>query len=169
MVAGWNPWFFPKSTGFTSSTFPIQPDFSQNQPAAITLNTGSPRTLVRMPADRPFRNARRSRARKLHGAGHDADSLPSHASTRTACRASASEAGRPAGRSAAAAGRRPTKHARGGASLAPIRWIHFHRSNPTPHPLRSPQPTLSEKIPSFRKIPAPVNADWIRPRTLFIF
>jgi hypothetical protein len=35
-----------KSTGFTSSTFPIQPDFSQNQPAAITLNTGSPRTLV---------------------------------------------------------------------------------------------------------------------------
>ena len=37
MVAGWNPFFF-KSTGFTSSTFPIQP-------AAITLNTGSPRTL----------------------------------------------------------------------------------------------------------------------------
>jgi hypothetical protein len=34
-----------KSTGFTSSTLPIQPDFSQNQPAAITLNTGSPRTL----------------------------------------------------------------------------------------------------------------------------
>jgi hypothetical protein len=34
-----------KSTGFTSSTFPIHPDFSQNQPAAITLNTGSPRTL----------------------------------------------------------------------------------------------------------------------------
>jgi hypothetical protein len=32
-----------KSTDFTSSTFPIQPDFSQNQPAAITLNTGSPR------------------------------------------------------------------------------------------------------------------------------
>ena len=28
--------FFFKSTGFTSSTFPIQPDFSQNQPAAIT-------------------------------------------------------------------------------------------------------------------------------------
>ena len=45
MVANWNP-FFKKSTGFTSSTFPIQPDFSQNQPAAITLNTGSPRTLV---------------------------------------------------------------------------------------------------------------------------
>jgi hypothetical protein len=40
MVAGWN------STGFTSSTFPIQLDFSQNQPATITLNTGSPRTLV---------------------------------------------------------------------------------------------------------------------------
>ena len=34
-----------ESTGFTSSTLPIQPDFSQNQPAAITLNTGSPRTL----------------------------------------------------------------------------------------------------------------------------
>jgi hypothetical protein len=34
-----------KSIGFTSSTFPIQPDFSQNQPAAITLNTGSPWTL----------------------------------------------------------------------------------------------------------------------------
>jgi hypothetical protein len=34
-----------KSTGFTSSTFPIQPDFSQNQPATIALNTGSPRTL----------------------------------------------------------------------------------------------------------------------------
>jgi hypothetical protein len=32
--------FFLKSTGFTSSTFPIQPDFPQNQPAAITLNTG---------------------------------------------------------------------------------------------------------------------------------
>ena len=37
--------FFLKSTNFTSSTFPIQPDFSQNQPATITLNTGSPRTL----------------------------------------------------------------------------------------------------------------------------
>ena len=37
---------FFKSTGFTSSTFPIQPDFSQNQPAANTLNTGSPRTLI---------------------------------------------------------------------------------------------------------------------------
>ena len=36
---------FLKSTNFTSSTFPIQPDFSQNQPAAITLNTGSPGTL----------------------------------------------------------------------------------------------------------------------------
>jgi len=34
-----------KSTCFTSSTFPIQADFSQNQPAAITLNTCSPRTL----------------------------------------------------------------------------------------------------------------------------
>jgi hypothetical protein len=40
--------FFVKSTGFTSSTFPIQPDFSQNQPAAITLNTGSPRTLLKV-------------------------------------------------------------------------------------------------------------------------
>jgi hypothetical protein len=39
--------FIFKSTGFTSSTFPIQPDFSQNQPAAITLNTGSPRTLIK--------------------------------------------------------------------------------------------------------------------------
>ena len=38
--------FFFKSTGFTSSTFPIRSDCSQNQPAAITLNTGSPRTLV---------------------------------------------------------------------------------------------------------------------------
>ena len=46
MVAGWNPLFL-KSTGFTSSTFPIQPDFSQNQPATITLvNTGVPRTLL---------------------------------------------------------------------------------------------------------------------------
>jgi hypothetical protein len=46
MVAGWNPFVcLFKSTGFTSSTFPIQPDSSQNQPAAITLNTGSPRTL----------------------------------------------------------------------------------------------------------------------------
>jgi hypothetical protein len=36
---------FFKSTGFTSSTFLIQPDFSQNQLAAITLNTGSPQTL----------------------------------------------------------------------------------------------------------------------------
>jgi hypothetical protein len=40
--ASWNPF---KSTGFTSSTFPIQLDFSQNQPCTITLNTGSPRTL----------------------------------------------------------------------------------------------------------------------------
>ena len=40
--------FFFKSTGFTSSTSPDRaPDFSQNQPAAITLNTGSPRTLSR--------------------------------------------------------------------------------------------------------------------------
>jgi hypothetical protein len=38
--------FFFQSTGFTSSTFPIQPDFSQNQLAAITLNTGSPHTLI---------------------------------------------------------------------------------------------------------------------------
>ena len=44
MVAGWNPFFL--GTGFTSSTFLIQPDFSQNQPATITPNTGSPRTLV---------------------------------------------------------------------------------------------------------------------------
>jgi len=45
MLTGWNPILF-QSTGFTSSTFPIQPDFSQNQLAAITLNTGSPRKLV---------------------------------------------------------------------------------------------------------------------------
>jgi hypothetical protein len=37
---------FFKDTGFTSSTFSIQPDFSQNQLAVITLNTGSPRTLL---------------------------------------------------------------------------------------------------------------------------
>ena len=37
--------FFQKNTGFTSSTSPSQPDFSQNQPVAITLNTVSPRTL----------------------------------------------------------------------------------------------------------------------------
>ena len=47
MVPDWNPFFF-KSTGFISSTFPIQPDFSQNQPATITLNTGSPRTLLQI-------------------------------------------------------------------------------------------------------------------------
>jgi hypothetical protein len=34
-----------KNNGSTSSTFPIQPGFSQNQPAAITLNTSFPRTL----------------------------------------------------------------------------------------------------------------------------
>ena len=53
MVAGWNLFFFIilfiylffKGTGFTSSTFSIQLDFSQNQPAAMTLNTGSPHTL----------------------------------------------------------------------------------------------------------------------------
>jgi hypothetical protein len=33
------------NTGSTSSTFPIQPDFSQNQPASITLNTDSSGTL----------------------------------------------------------------------------------------------------------------------------
>jgi len=38
--------FIFKSTDFTSSTFPIQPNFPQNHPAAITLNTRSPRTLV---------------------------------------------------------------------------------------------------------------------------
>ena len=46
--------FFVKSTGFTSSRFPIQPDLSQNQPAAITLNTGSPRTLEEWDADSPY-------------------------------------------------------------------------------------------------------------------
>jgi hypothetical protein len=39
--------FLKARTGFTSSTFPIQLDISQNQLAAITLNTGSPRTLSR--------------------------------------------------------------------------------------------------------------------------
>jgi hypothetical protein len=38
--------FYRKSTGFASSTFPIQLDFSKNQLAAITLNTGSPRALA---------------------------------------------------------------------------------------------------------------------------
>ena len=37
---------FFESTGFASSTFPIQLDFSQNQLATITLNTGSPLTLM---------------------------------------------------------------------------------------------------------------------------
>jgi hypothetical protein len=37
---------FKKNTGFTVSTFPIQLDFSQNQPATTTLNTGSSRTLT---------------------------------------------------------------------------------------------------------------------------
>ena len=48
MVAGWNMLFiylFILNIGFTSSTFPIRPDFSQNQLAAITLNTGSSKTL----------------------------------------------------------------------------------------------------------------------------
>jgi hypothetical protein len=38
--------FLIKSTGFTSSTFPTQPDFSQNQPDFITLNICSSRTLI---------------------------------------------------------------------------------------------------------------------------
>ena len=42
---------FLKSASFTSSTFPIQPDFTQNQSAAITLNTGSPRTLIHYAMD----------------------------------------------------------------------------------------------------------------------
>ena len=37
---------FCLNIGFTSSIFPIQSDFSQNQLAVITLNTGSPRTLI---------------------------------------------------------------------------------------------------------------------------
>jgi hypothetical protein len=54
MVAGWNPLFYffiflffqkHRFHILHSSTFPIQPDFSQDQPAAITLNTSSPRTL----------------------------------------------------------------------------------------------------------------------------
>jgi hypothetical protein len=39
---------FFKSVGFTSSTFQIHSDFSQNQPTTITLNTGSPWTLLHM-------------------------------------------------------------------------------------------------------------------------
>ena len=42
MVAGWNPFFFKKKLRFHILHFPIQPDFSQNQPAAITLNTSLP-------------------------------------------------------------------------------------------------------------------------------
>jgi hypothetical protein len=65
--------FFCKSTGFTSSTFPIQPDFSQNQPATITLNTGSPRTLGGSVAQTtgPLRNykARSSRLGCLEDVG----------------------------------------------------------------------------------------------------
>jgi hypothetical protein len=38
--------FLIKSTGFTSSTFPTQPDFSQNQPDVITLNICSSLTLI---------------------------------------------------------------------------------------------------------------------------
>jgi hypothetical protein len=30
-------YFFPQSTGFTSSTFPIQPDSSQNQPINLPV------------------------------------------------------------------------------------------------------------------------------------
>ena len=41
-------YFYLKNTGFTSFTFPIQLNFSQNQLAAITLNAGSPRTLSRI-------------------------------------------------------------------------------------------------------------------------
>ena len=55
MVAGWNLLFiylFILNIGFTSSTFPIRPDFSQNQLAAITLNTGSPKSLAPMPRPR---------------------------------------------------------------------------------------------------------------------
>ena len=47
MVVRSNPFFLlVKITGFTSFTFPIQLDFSQNQPAIVTLNTGSPQTLI---------------------------------------------------------------------------------------------------------------------------
>jgi hypothetical protein len=45
MVASWNPFFFLKHW-FHILHFP--PDFPQNQPAAITLNTGSPQTLARL-------------------------------------------------------------------------------------------------------------------------
>jgi hypothetical protein len=39
--------FLEKNIGITSSTFLIKLDFSQNQLAANTLNSGSPRTLLR--------------------------------------------------------------------------------------------------------------------------
>jgi hypothetical protein len=58
MVAGCNPFFYYKKHRFTSSTCPIQPDFSQNLPVAITLNTKSPRTLVRRTLSVSRRNSR---------------------------------------------------------------------------------------------------------------
>jgi hypothetical protein len=42
--------FSLKAPVSTSSTFPIQPDFSQNQPAAITLNTGHCTSHTRLKA-----------------------------------------------------------------------------------------------------------------------
>ena len=64
--------FFIKSAYTTSSTFPIQPDFSQNQPAAITLNTGSPRTLPpgRWPHALRHSLRRRDAPRRQAGHGH---------------------------------------------------------------------------------------------------
>ena len=46
IIAGWNPFFFFQKHRFHFLHFPNSTDFSQNQPAANTLNTGSPRTLA---------------------------------------------------------------------------------------------------------------------------
>ena len=47
MVANWNPFIlFYKKHRFHILHFPNSTDISQNQPATITLNTGSPRTLL---------------------------------------------------------------------------------------------------------------------------
>ena len=56
------------STSFTSSTFPIQPDFSQNQLVAITLNTSSPGTLIHTRAK--SRDYEILRAQKKVSKGH---------------------------------------------------------------------------------------------------
>lgn len=103
-----------------------------------------------MPTDRPFRNARRSRARKLHGAGHDADSRDHPSSLPHGCV-----------RDAAAAGR-PMKHSRGGACLSPIRWIHLGRSIP-PHTASCAIATAAFVREITVRKSLGCNADWICP------